>query len=138
MNKEKFLHYWVFSNQPGGAYGGNFWDLSTILRTTRYSIKESERNRTHVKPGDIVYMWIYGDCYHGRFVVDGGWKPEPKSRQKWPKAVAGAFPMRDVELWTRAVPQGGWPLCVWRYLSLYGVTQTQGRAIVSAISRKVS
>ncbi len=105
MSKEKRQSYWVFSNRPEGAYDGNVWDLSTILRTKRYSIKSTEANRAHVKPGDIVYMRVYGDCYHGRFVVGGEWKPEPKGKQKWPGKVVGTFPMKDTEVWTRPVPQ---------------------------------
>lgn len=48
--------HWIFSNKPEGTYGGNVWDVASILRTHRYSIKESEGNRCKVHSGDIVHM----------------------------------------------------------------------------------
>jgi len=105
MNEEKLPNYWIFSNKPEGAYKNNIWDLSTILRKKQYSIKKRENNRPKVKPGDIVYLRIYGKYYHGRFVVGGEWKELPSSKQKWQNAVVGIFPMKDVELWSRPLPQ---------------------------------
>lgn len=105
MNKEKLPNHWIFSNKPEGAYKGNIWDMSTILRKKQYSIKERENNRSKVKPGDIVYLRIYGDCYHGRFIVGGKWKALPQSKQEWQNTVVGVFPMKDVELWPRTLPQ---------------------------------
>ena len=99
MSKETQPNYWVFANKPEGTYDDNIWDMSAILRTERYSIYTSEDNRKHVKPGDVVYMRVYGDSYIGRFVVGGEWKAEPDDEG------TGTFPMADIELWSRPVPQ---------------------------------
>jgi len=101
---EQGPNYWIFSNRPEGAYGDTVWDLATILKTKRYSIKKRESNRARVKPGDIVYMRIYGRAFTGKFRIAGEWKPLPEKQQKW-SAVAGLFPMQDIELWPRPVPQ---------------------------------
>ena len=98
MSKETQPNYWVFANKPEGTYD-DIWDMSTILRTKRYSIYTSEDNRRHVKPGDVVYMRIYGESYIGRFVVGGAWTAEPDDEG------TGTFPMVDIELWARPVPQ---------------------------------
>lgn len=105
MNKEKTPNYWIFSNKREGAFKNNIWDMSTILRKKQYSIKEKESNRSKVKPRDIVYLRIYGDCYQGRFVVGGEWKALPQNKQEWANAVAGTFPMKDIVLWSRTLPQ---------------------------------
>ena len=97
--------YWVFSNKPPGAYDGNVWDMETILATERYSFKETESNRRHVKPGDQVVLRVYGQSYVGRFHVAGPWTPFPDDQQQWPEVVVGAFPMADVQVWPRPVPQ---------------------------------
>ena len=79
--------------------------MSTILRKKQYSIKKNENNRSKVKPGDVVYLRIYGDCYQGRFIVGGEWKALPQSKQKWQNTVVGVFPMKDIVLWSRTLPQ---------------------------------
>ena len=78
--------------------------MATVLKPLAYTIKELESNRKSVRPGDVVYMRIYGRSFVGRFVIGGPWKPLPSRQQKW-KVTAGAFPMSDVELWTRPIPQ---------------------------------
>ncbi len=105
MNKEKKPNYWVFSNHPEGRYGESIWDMSTVIQTKRYSLKKSEPNRAYVKPGDVVYMRVYGEAYIGRFVIGAEWEAEPPDRQKWEKAVAGTFPMTNVVMWSRPLPQ---------------------------------
>ncbi len=104
MSKNELPNHWIFSNKPKDAYDGNIWDMSTILRKKQYSIKEKENNRSKVKPGDVVYLRIYGDCYQGRFIVGGEWKALPQSKQKWQNTV-GVFPMKDIVLWSRTLPQ---------------------------------
>lgn len=97
-------NYWLFSNKPSGAYGGNIWDMENIFKTKRYSIKESENNRRSIKPGDVVYMRIYGHAFIGRFIVGGEWERAPEKEQQW-KTPVGTFPMQDLKQWTRPVPQ---------------------------------
>ena len=77
--------------------------MSAILRTGRYSIKEAERNRSHVKPGDTIYMRIYGRSYLGYFTA-GPWQPVEGTDQPVGKRW-GYFPMDDTRCWSRPVPQ---------------------------------
>ena len=95
---------WIFSNKYEGYYDDSIWDMSTTLHTALYSIRENERNRRHVKPGDCVYMRIYNDCFIGKFTIAGNWKSLPTKEQKW-DCVTGQFPIQDVILWDRPVPQ---------------------------------
>jgi hypothetical protein len=105
MSGDKAPSFWLFSNKPEGAYGGNVWDMGTILKREQYSLKQTEPNRKHVKPGDTVYMRIYGQSFIGKFVIGAEWKALPASKQKWPRVVARTFQMKDVKLWSRPVPQ---------------------------------
>lgn len=104
MSKERQPNYWIFSNKVRGAYDGNIWDMNTILKTTRYSIKEKESNRSSIRPGDIVYMRIYGNSFIGKFIVGGEWIKAPAKEQKWKEPV-GTFPMKEVDIWPRPLPQ---------------------------------
>lgn len=104
MSEQPAQSFWVFSNKPAGAYGGNLWDMEKILKSQRYAIKESENNRRHVKPGDAVYFRSYGHAFIGRCVIAGAWKKTPKSQQKW-QVVAGTFPITEIEIWSRPLPQ---------------------------------
>jgi hypothetical protein len=97
-------HYWIFSNKSEGAYDKNIWDQATIMKTRMYTIKESEPNRAHVKPGDVVHMRIYNQYYIGKFTVGGNWKPLPGSKQRWNETV-GQFPMEGIVMWSRPLPQ---------------------------------
>lgn len=103
-SKERSVNYWQFANKREGFYKENFWDMSTILKTKEYSIKESEANRKRVKLGDVVYMRIYSGCYIGRFVIGGSWKSLPAGKQKY-KHKSGTFTMKDILIWSRPVPQ---------------------------------
>ncbi len=106
MTKEKSSpNYWIFSNKSEGAYDKNIWDMATILKKSRYSIKESESNRSKVSPGDVVYLREYGHAFIGRFVVGGEWKKASEKQQKWDGATVGTFPMDDVVIWSRPLPQ---------------------------------
>ena len=67
--------------------------------------QKSEPNRLAVRVNDHVFMRIYGDSFIGTFKVAGLWKPLPKSQQHWTKVEAGVFPMTEVELWDRPLPQ---------------------------------
>ena len=100
---ERQPNYWIFSNKPEGTYD-NLWDQATIMKTRRYSLKEREANRKHVRPGDIVYLRIYNQHYIGKFTVGDEWAPFPESEQKW-KVNAGFFPMKDIMIWPRPLPQ---------------------------------
>jgi len=104
MDNQSEPHYWIFSNKVAGAYKDNIWDMSTILATRRYSIKEKEGNRSHIKPDDIVYMRIYGNSFIGRFVVGANWEKSEAKEQQW-SGVVGTFLMKDVEIWSRPLPQ---------------------------------
>lgn len=94
-------NYWVFSNKAEGTYGDTMWDMREILRTNRYSLDRSERNRARIRPGDAVYMRVYGESFIGRFTVDGEWERHPEASEE----NHGFFPMRDVDLWSRSLPQ---------------------------------
>jgi hypothetical protein len=48
-------------------YDDSILDMSTILKTIKYSIKEKENNGQKVGAGDKVYMRIYGQNYIGSF-----------------------------------------------------------------------
>jgi len=104
MSKATDPNYWVFSNKPEDSYG-NVWDQRAILRSGQYTIKESEPNQKGVRPGDVVYMRIYGQHYSGKFTVAGKWTPLDPAEQKWEGIVAGQFPMKDVVVWQRPLPQ---------------------------------
>ena len=104
MNKDTTAASWIFSNHHQGAYEESVWDMVTILKTNQYSIKEPENNRTRVKPGDLVYMRIYGQAFIGRFTVGGHWNAIPAQDQKY-KSKVGTFPMKDVHIWSRPLPQ---------------------------------
>lgn len=96
---------WLFANKPEGSYKSSVWDMSTILKTNNYSIKQSEKNRAKVGPGDVVYMRIYGEGFIGRFAIGGEWRALNKREQKWKGSIVGVFPMTDVEIWSHCVPQ---------------------------------
>ncbi len=102
---ERQSRSWLFANKPEGSYKSSVWDMSTILKTNNYSIKQSEKNRAKVQPGHVVYMRIYGQGFIGRFVVAGEWRVLGKREQKWERATVGVFPMSDVEIWSHSVPQ---------------------------------
>ena len=125
MTKPASPQHWVFSNNPEGYYKGNVWDMATVLSRRAYTIKQPEPNQRHIRPGDIVYMRIYGGVFIGRFVVGGHWNPLPSREQKW-EATAGAFPMSEVELWPRPVPQD---------LILHRLSNQNRRARIIRISR---
>lgn len=97
--------YWVFSNHAEGTYEKTVWDMSTILRAHRYSLKQSEKNLSRVRPGDVIYMRIYGQSYIGKFVVGGPWTALAKKEQGTPGKTIGFFPMDAVEIWPRPLPQ---------------------------------
>lgn len=96
---------WLFANKPAGSYQSSVWDMSMILQSSNYSIKESEKNRARVQPGDVVYMRIYRQGFIGRFVIGGEWRALNKRGQQSAKSVVGVFPMTDVEIWSHCVPQ---------------------------------
>ena len=96
--------FWVFSNKSAGTYDNSDWDMSTILYRNEYYFAESEGNRAYVRPGDVVAMRIYGESYIGKFRVSDDWKPDPEAEEKH-KCKAGHFPMNDVDLFRRPVPQ---------------------------------
>jgi hypothetical protein len=104
MSKTASPNYWVFSNKPEGFYG-SVWDQRAILDSGKYTIKETEPNRKGVRPGDVAYMRIYGQHYRGKFTIAGKWAPLDPAEQKWEGKVAGQFPMKDVVVWQRPLPQ---------------------------------
>ncbi len=103
MSKTAKQQYWVFSNKQEGSYN-NVWDQRAILESGRYTIKEPEPNRKKVRPGDIIYMRIYGQHYIGKFTVADEWTALPKAEQNY-KHQVGQYPMKDVTLWERPLPQ---------------------------------
>lgn len=105
MEERADRSHWIFANKPAGEYDGNIWDMGTILETGRYSLKEREPNRARVRPGDMVYMRVYGRNFIGRFCVGSEWTPASASEQKWSVTV-GTFEMHDCEVWSRPLPQG--------------------------------
>ncbi len=99
--------YWVFSNKPQGQYGDSVWDMGWILAHRRYSLKRSEPLRAGVQAGDVVYLRIYGESYIGRFIVGGEWTACPEECPDMPDDnPVGTFPMDDLEVWSRPLPQG--------------------------------
>jgi len=100
MTKATEPNYWVFSNHAPGKYEDTIWDMDAILQTRRYSLSRSEGNCKKVRPGDIIYMRIYGDAFIGTFIIGGEWEQAPDNPQGH-----GTFPMGDVELWDRPLPQ---------------------------------
>ncbi|MEN6545957.1 MAG: hypothetical protein ABFE07_07955 [Armatimonadia bacterium] len=99
--------FWVFADKPEGTYGHRIWDMSWIIPNRRYTLKKSERQRSQVRVGDVVYMRIYGQAYIGRFVVGGHWQPCPELdvNELAPDNPPGTFAMRDVVLWSPPVRQ---------------------------------
>lgn len=98
--------YWVFANKTFGTYGDRAWDMSWILKNGRYTLKRSERKRSQVRVGDVVYLRIYRLAYIGKFVIGGEWQPEPELEPGLPPTdPAGTFPMTNVVLWDELVPQ---------------------------------
>lgn len=104
MSPDRQPNYWVFSNKHSGFYKNNIWDMATIFKTNKYSIKEKEFNRHQVKAGDVIYMRIYNQSYIGRFSVGRDWKVAPQKQQIW-KGVLGFYSMKKLEIWSRPVPQ---------------------------------
>ena len=96
--------FWVFSNKIAGTYNNSDWDMSTIFDRSQYYLAESERNRAYVRLGDVVAMRIYGESYVGTFRVSHDWKPDPEAEEKH-DCKAGYFPMAEVALFRRPVPQ---------------------------------
>src|SRR5436190_1052494 len=97
---------WLFSNKPQDSYKDELWDMRAILQLNEYSIGERNHNRAKVRPGDTVYMRIFGDSFIGHFRVASEWTRVEASRQKWlPKVVAGVFLMRETQVWERPLPQ---------------------------------
>ncbi len=99
------MNYWIFSNKPEGTYPDDDWDMSTILQRKAYYLNEKERNRASVVSGDIVYLRIFGESYIGRFTIGGAWEPDLRWKEKHSHKT-GAFPMKNIDLWKRPLPQG--------------------------------
>lgn len=97
------VKYWIFSNKAKDEYGGNDWDMSTILGRQQYYLKKDEPNCKHVRPGDIVFMRIFGDCYFGRFIVED-WVDDPDGMNKY-GVESGYFRMASTEIWNPPLPQ---------------------------------
>jgi hypothetical protein len=99
-------NFWIFSNTAPVTQDGDDWDMKTILDRKQYYLWLKEKNRKYVQPGDIGIIRVYGDGFWGKFTVGGEWKDDPQ-------AHAGYFPMGDVVLWKRALPQS----LIWADLS---------------------
>ena len=97
-------NYWIFSNQGIGEKGHTIWDMSWILKNRRYSFREKESNIKWLKPNDVVFMRIYGKAFIGRFIIGGPWEKAEEEHQG-DNVNVGTFPMRDVEIWSRPLPQ---------------------------------
>lgn len=97
------MAYWVFANKPAGTYGSRIWDMNWILHHRRFPLEPKVPGYSHVRPGDTVYLRIYGAAFIGRFTA-GEWKRcpdlEPSVRG------VGTFEMLDLILWPKPVPQG--------------------------------
>ena len=97
MKKQK--QFWIFSNEPLGHRGDDFWDMKAILSTKRYSFRKSERNLRHIQKGDLVFIRIFGDSLIGSFEIGGAWKQlQPKNQQN-PVNDFGTFPMIKLDIW---------------------------------------
>ena len=104
QSEERNMNYWIFSNKPAGTYPDEDWDMSTILQRKAYYLNEKERNRASVEPEDVVYLRIFGESYIGRFMIGGTWVPDLKWKEKHSQKT-GAFPMKNIDLWKRPLPQ---------------------------------
>ena len=104
MAEKETKRYWIFSNNKSGYYGDSDWDMSTIIRTNHYYLKEKERNRTYIRSGHIVFMRNYGEGYIGKFEINGDWVEDGESFEKY-QEHAGYFPMTNMETWSRTLPQ---------------------------------
>ncbi len=104
MDMQLKVNYWIFSNKPAGSYTTKY-DMTWILAQNAYYFKKTEPNRARIQPGDVVYLRIFGDSYIGRCVIGDEWVVDPEYRlQQSPEA--GAFPLTNIELWSRPLPQG--------------------------------
>lgn len=100
-------NYWVFSNKAEGTPGSEVWNMSWILAHKRYSFGATKSLRAKVEPGDVVYLRHYGESYIGRFVIGGEWTSDPElSPESSSSNPVGTFPMDDLVLWARPLPQG--------------------------------
>lgn len=97
------MSYWVFANKPAGTYGSRIWDMNWILHHQRFPLEPKVPGHSHVRPGDTVYLRIYGEAFIGRFTV-GEWKRCPELEPS--VRGVGTFEMLDLVLWPRPVPQG--------------------------------
>ena len=125
MSEHTEVSYWIFSNKPADFYGDSDFDMAAILERGQYYFKVSEKNRTHIRPGDVIYMRCIGESYLGRFVIGGAWVPDADGERKHSKAT-GYFPMAKVVIWTRPLPQ---------WLVIRDITNQNLRARIIRITR---
>jgi len=95
--------YWIFSNNKTGFYKDSDWDTSTILKTNRYYLKDSEPNRAYVKKGDSIILRTYEIGYWGSCEIDSNWISDPKGYEKHKKET-GWFLIKNVNKWKVILP----------------------------------
>lgn len=53
MTTEKKKCYWIFLNNKSGYNGDGDWDISTVIRTNRYYLKENDTNGVELTDEDL-------------------------------------------------------------------------------------
>ncbi len=97
------MAFWIFSNNPVGAYQDTDWDTSTILKRKQYYFKANEPNRVKVAPGDSVLFREYGTGLWGDCEVTGPWAPDTDAVSKH-STEAGWFPIGKIKSWGTTLP----------------------------------
>jgi len=105
MKSESELNCWIFSSKDYDYYGPCDWDLETIVKRKQYYLKHKEKCCTKIKPGDMVFLRIFGKYYIGTFNIGGPWIADKDWKAKGYEQESGAFPMVNLEIWERPLPQ---------------------------------
>ncbi|MDI1226924.1 MAG: endonuclease NucS [bacterium] len=93
---------WIFSNKYEGRYQDSDWDTATILKRKQYYFKASEKNRSKVSKGDLVFFREYGTGIWGTCVV-GQWQDDKEAKRKH-NIEAGWFPISNPQKWDVVLP----------------------------------
>ncbi len=93
---------WIFSNKCEGSYQDSDWDTATILKRKQYYFATSEKNRSKVSKGDLVFLREYGTGIWGTCVV-GQWEDDEAAKKKH-AIEAGWFPISNIQKWDVILP----------------------------------
>jgi len=96
---------WIFSNQPKNTYCDldQDWDISTIIETKKYYLKDDEKNRKNVQKDDIILFREYGTGFLGTCKIASTWQADSNGITKH-GVDTGWFEIDDIQLWNNTLP----------------------------------